>query len=99
MNPQTIDLLLTAGSNPNGTSRGWPALHHAIDMEMDSVLQALQRDPTPAELPEPIVVARLLAAGADPSVRDADGQTAIEFATAYGHTRAVAIMRSHTQVT
>jgi ankyrin repeat protein len=95
----TLELLLASGADPDLPIQGSPPLHHAIDVDMDCLLQRLQRAPLPEEIPEPTIVARLLAAGADPARRDSRGQNALEFAEQYGHTRAVTLLRAHTRVT
>lgn len=99
MHSPVVELLLAAGADPNLRFNGMPPLHHAIDVEMDSVLQSLQRVPSADELPEPEITACLLRGGADPRRRDAEGKSALEFASAYGHRRAVALLSCHAQVT
>lgn len=92
-----IELLVAAGFDVNRPNRdGWLALHHALDVDIDATNQRLQRQAEPHEFPEPLLAVRLLRAGADPTLRDPDGQSALEFAASCGHLRAVALLRQFT---
>lgn len=92
-----IDLLLAAGFDVNRRNRGGGLpLLLALDVDIDAACQRLQRQPEVDEFPEPLLAARLLRAGADPTLRDPDGQNALEFAANRGHLRAVALLRQFT---
>jgi ankyrin repeat protein len=85
MDEATVRFLLTAGADPNRKCNGATPLHHAIDIEIDSVNQRLQRAPRAEELPDPVITRLLLEHGANPNVRDSDGETPFEFAQRRGH--------------
>ncbi len=92
-----IDLLLAAGFDANHRNRGGclPLLL-ALDVDIDATCQRLQRQPWVDEFPEPLLAARLLRAGADPTLCDPDGESALEFAADRGHWLAVALLRQFT---
>jgi ankyrin repeat protein len=92
MNEATARFLLSAGANPNWKCGGATPLIHAIDIEIDSVNQRLQRAPREEELPDPVITRLLLEHGADPNLRDPDGQTPFEFAQRRGHKHAADLL-------
>ena len=92
-NEAAVRFLLVAGADPNRTCGGATALHHAIDIEIDSVNQRLQRTPRSEELPEPFITRLLLEHGANPSIRDSTGETPYDFAFRRGHLHAASLLR------
>ncbi len=98
MDEATTRFLLSAGADPNRKCSGATPLHHAVDIEIDSVNQRLQRAPQPEELPDPLMTRLLLEHGADPNLRDASGETPYEFAHRRGHKHAADLLGRCTRV-
>ncbi|MEV5846353.1 ankyrin repeat domain-containing protein [Streptomyces sp. NPDC051985] len=84
----TLAQLLAAGVDPDEVCDNMTLLTHAIDTEGDVALQS----------GSPLTVhttAVLLAFGADPQLRDPDGQTPMDLAVHYGHDLAVELLQRH----
>jgi len=92
MDEATARFLLAAGADPNRQCGGATPLHHAVDIEIDSVNQRLQRAPRREELPDPCITRLLLEHGADPSIRDSTGETPGESALRRGHKHAADLL-------
>jgi ankyrin repeat protein len=78
--PSTVQLLVDAGV----------PLDHVNDSGWTALLEAVVYGDGSARYQD--VVARLLAAGADPDIRDAQGRTALENARSRGHVDIVRLL-------
>jgi len=89
MAPASLDLLLASGADANARAdAGWSPLHHAVDSEADHAHQA-------EAPPEPKLTSALLAAGADPSVENAEGETPLDLAREYEYRAALDLMNAY----
>lgn len=77
--PETVELLLSRGADPNATGRA---------EEWSPIMFAAAEG-------HPEVVQVLLEGGADPSLKDKDGEQAIDFATERGHDRVARLLQQH----
>lgn len=80
--PQTLELLLKNGADPNIRSEldGFTALHWAVDAAIDGMIQTNTKLPSPKSI-ECIDI--LLKYGADVNIKDDRGETALDVALNY----------------
>ena len=84
--PDTVRALVEAGADVDLVHDGWTPLHHAIDLEID-IASNSNFEEQPCDL-----TCVVLELGADPSIRDEEGLTALESAQQRRHFQAAAII-------
>ena len=89
MEAEVVRYLLESGADPEFECCGIRALHHAIDIEIDSATQANDGEP-----PEPALTRILLDAGADINGVDEGGVTPLQMARSRGHSKAASLLES-----
>ncbi|NGZ76902.1 ankyrin repeat domain-containing protein [Saccharibacillus alkalitolerans] len=89
--PEIVKLLVEGGADVNlQPDGGWTALHQAVDIAIDGTIQTGGQ---PGD--EPVAIIRyLLEHGADPELRDTDGQHALDIAEAYRSEKVIAVLQS-----
>jgi hypothetical protein len=83
-----VHYLLSVGADPDFRYNDWPALHHAIDAEMDGYQQT-----NASILPSAYLVRMLVEAGADTNI-ECDGETPLQLAEWWHHEAVIKYLRS-----
>jgi ankyrin repeat protein len=110
-NPAVLELLLAHGANPNVDDEGWSLLHYEIwagDVRMAKVLLDKGANPNYTAVPgceSPLQLAAklgrqaqvelLITRGADPNLKDDNGQTPLSLAKEKGYGEIVEFLRQH----